>query len=83
MKGDILFQSDIFFRFRFFRFHFFRFFFLFSAKLVRTISFLSFQIGAFIIFHVWWNKEKKTTGRFKNLRFPSNAASMFFEVSTV
>jgi hypothetical protein len=39
-KGDILFQSDFFFfgRFRFF----FRFF---SAKLVRTITFLSFQIG--------------------------------------
>jgi hypothetical protein len=39
-KGDILFQYDFFFfgRFRFF----FRFF---SAKLVRTITFLSFQIG--------------------------------------
>ena len=36
-KGDILFQSDFFFRFRFFCF--------FSAKLVRTITFLSFQIG--------------------------------------
>ena len=34
-KGDILFQSDF----------FFRFFCFFSAKLVRTITFLSFQIG--------------------------------------
>ena len=34
-KGDILFQSDFFFCFRF----------CFSAKLVRTITFLSFQIG--------------------------------------
>ena len=37
-KGDILFQSDFFF----FRFCFFCFF---SAKLVQTITFLSFQIG--------------------------------------
>ena len=35
-KGDILFQSDFFFCF---------FFCFFSAKLVRTITFLSFQIG--------------------------------------
>ena len=41
-KGDILFQSDFFFRFCFFRFRFFCFF---SAKLVRTITFLFFQIG--------------------------------------
>ena len=42
-KGDILFQSDFFFRFHF-CFHFFYMFF-FSAKLVRTITCLSFQIG--------------------------------------
>jgi hypothetical protein len=34
-KGDILFKCDF----------FFRFFCFFSAKLVRTITFLSFQIG--------------------------------------
>ena len=39
MKGDILFQSDFFFRLFFF------FVCFFSAKLVRTITFLSFQIG--------------------------------------
>jgi hypothetical protein len=54
MKGDILFLSDFFFRFRFFRFRFrffhfrffrFCFFCFFSVKLARTITFLSFQIG--------------------------------------
>ena len=45
-KGDdILFQSDFFFCFFFHFFRFFLFFCFFSAKLVQTITFLSFQIG--------------------------------------
>ena len=44
MKGDIMFQSDFFF---------FRFFCFFSAKLFRTITCLSFQIGRWCMTIRW------------------------------